>query len=162
MGLTCTTTRVAAWTGFTTNPAAAFQAQIENCMPQWCVKWVSTPIPSAGRDGNVSSRLSWRPVCCADGLPWTVHVRRTHAHAVISAARAGVTVRRVVKTCATRGLHRRGFDPSRRRKWTRKGSVLPLWNQGRLEAAIVYVVREQGEPMELFVHPHASRFIYET
>ena len=92
-------------------------------------------------------------------LLWTLHVRRTHVHAVISAARAGVTVRRVVKTCATRGLRRRGFDPSRRRKWTRKGSVVPLWNQVRLEAAIVYVVSEQGEPMELFVHPHASRFI---
>ena len=95
-------------------------------------------------------------------LPWTVHVRKTHVHAVISAARAGVTVRRAVKACATRGLHCSGLDRSRQRKWTRKGSVVHLWNQARLEAAIVYVVREQGEPMELFVHPHASRFICET
>ena len=95
-------------------------------------------------------------------LPWTVHVRKTHVHAVISAARAGATVRQAVKACATRGLHSRGFDLSRRRKWTRKGSVVPLWNQVRLEGAIVYVVREQGKPMELFVHPHASRFICEA
>ena len=92
-------------------------------------------------------------------LPWTVHVRRTHVHAVISAAEAAPAVRRSVKTYATRGLHRQGFDLARRRKWTRKGSVVFLWNQVRLEAAIVYVVREQGRPMELFVHPRASRFI---
>ena len=83
-------------------------------------------------------------------------------HAVISAAEAAPAVRRAVKTYATRGLHRQGFDLPRRRKWTRKGSVVFLWNQVRLEAAIVYVVREQGRPMELFVHPRASRFINQT
>ncbi len=68
-------------------------------------------------------------------------------------------MRRAVKTSATRALRRGGFDVARRRKWTRKGSIVHLWNRDRLEAAVIYVAAEQGQPLELFVHPRARKFV---
>ena len=55
------------------------------------------------------------------------------------------------KEYASRKLNRAGLDPVGRRRWTRHGSTRYLWTESQVEAAIHYVVYEQGEPMALFV-----------
>ena len=94
-------------------------------------------------------------------LPWTVHVRTTHVHAVISAPQPAKALRRAVKTLCHEGPAPRRFrcnptpqvDPQRKH-WVH------LWNRpDRLEAAVIYVAAEQGQPLELFVHPRARKFV---
>jgi hypothetical protein len=54
------------------------------------------------------------------------------------------------KVYASRALNRAGFDAPERKRWTRHGSTRKLWTHEDVEAAIHYVVHEQGEPMALF------------
>ncbi len=55
-----------------------------------------------------------------------------------------------LKAYASRSLAEQGFDPPDRRRWARHGSTRYLWTAERVEAAIQYVVQEQGEPMAVF------------
>ena len=54
------------------------------------------------------------------------------------------------KAYASRGLNDAGFDNRERKRWTRHGSTRKLWTWEAVEAAIHYVVREQGEPMAVW------------
>ena len=55
------------------------------------------------------------------------------------------------KAYCTRRLREAGFEPWRRHRWTEGGSKRYLWKPEQLQAAIRYVVDEQGEQMEVLV-----------
>jgi REP element-mobilizing transposase RayT len=91
---------------------------------------------------------SMRQVC--EYRQWDLiaaHVRTTHVHAVVSAGTTPEVVLHDFKAYATRSLNK--FEHSRRR-WTRHGSTRYLWTRSDVDAAADYVVRRQGEPMEVY------------
>jgi REP element-mobilizing transposase RayT len=79
------------------------------------------------------------------------HVRPRHVHLVVCGEADPDKMLDDYKAYATRRLKEAGFDRQRRRRWTEGGSTRFLWKPEQVEAAISYVVIEQGEPMEVFV-----------
>jgi REP element-mobilizing transposase RayT len=78
------------------------------------------------------------------------HVRTNHVHVVIHGDAAPERVMNDFKSYISRRLNEQGFDDGDRRRWTRHGSTRYLWRPEHVEAAIHYVVHEQGEPMAVF------------
>jgi len=78
------------------------------------------------------------------------HVRTTYVHAVVHALEAPEKIMSDLKAWASRKLNETGIDPERRKRWTRHGSTKYLWQPSHVEAAITYVISEQGEPMAVF------------
>ena len=78
------------------------------------------------------------------------HVRSTHVHFVVIADCVPEKVLNTVKCYASRNLNRDGFDCKGRKRWTRHGSTRFLWKEESVEQAVQYVIREQGEPMEIY------------
>src|SRR5689334_9482829 len=76
-----------------------------------------------------------------------VHVRTKHVHVVVQACADGDKVMNDFKAYASRHLNEAGFESRDRKRWTRHGSTRRLWTEAAVEAAIHYVVHEQGEPM---------------
>ncbi len=76
-----------------------------------------------------------------------IHIRTTHAHAVIAGDTAPERMLSDFKAYATRALRRELPETQRRRFWAQHGSTRYLWNNVSLRAAIDYVLHAQGEPM---------------
>jgi hypothetical protein len=55
-----------------------------------------------------------------------------------------------MKAYSSRALNDSKLDTPDRRRWARHGSTRYLWTGGAVQAAIRYVVYEQGEPMGVF------------
>ena len=90
-------------------------------------------------------------VCAYRG--WSLlaaHVRSNHVHVVVHAAVSPERVMNDLKAYASRQLNKQGLDAPGRKRWTRHGSMRYLWKPEQVEAAIQYVVHEQGEPMAVF------------
>ncbi len=89
-----------------------------------------------------------RDVCTYRGWELlAVHVRTNHVYVVVT---ADVTPERVMndfKAYASRALNRAGMDDQRERRWTRHGSTRYLNDLKNIEAAIEYVLEQQGERM---------------
>ncbi len=79
-----------------------------------------------------------------------VHVRTTHVHVVVHANQAPEKIMNDCKAYASRNLTAAGFEQPERKRWTRHGSTRYLWQPEHVEAAIRYVVDEQGEPMVVY------------
>ena len=76
-----------------------------------------------------------------------IHIRTTHVHAVLS---SNVAPERMLSDCkayATRALRSQIDGIQRRRYLAHHGSTRYLWNETSLNAAIQYVLEEQGEKM---------------
>jgi hypothetical protein len=69
---------------------------------------------------------------------------------VLTASVPPENVLRELKAYTSRALNAR-FG-AREKRWARHGSKIWLWDAHRLEQAIEYVVRGQGEPMVLYVN----------
>src|SRR5208337_582469 len=78
------------------------------------------------------------------------HVRTTHVHVVVTSTESPERVMNDFKGYASRGLNEAGFENAERKSWTRHGSTPYLWKPRDVEAAVHYVVHEQGEPMAVF------------
>ncbi len=78
------------------------------------------------------------------------HVRSNHVHVVVTVEVAPEKVLSALKSYASRALNRAGLDEPSTRRWTRHGSTRYLWKDSEVEAAIGYVVRDQGKPMAVF------------
>ena len=78
------------------------------------------------------------------------HVRTTHVHAVVQAACRPEKVMTDFKAYASRALTREGFDSANRKRWSRHGSTIYKWSEEDVESAVHYVIKEQGEPMEVY------------
>ncbi|UCG33913.1 MAG: transposase [Phycisphaerales bacterium] len=78
---------------------------------------------------------------------WAAHVRSKHVHVVVTAAEAPERVMKDLKAYASRALTRGAVDDCPGRRWTRHGSTRYINAQLSLDAAIDYVLNQQGEPM---------------
>lgn len=112
---------------------------------QSCQNMLQAPyiMRSAGERGAVRDaivglcrRRSWRL--------FALHVRTNQVHAVITAPGDPGRVMSDMKAGASRELTRGGFDDAKRRRWTRHGSTLHLFNQVALEDKIDYTLNRQG------------------
>ena len=57
-----------------------------------------------------------------------------------------------LKAYASRALNE--SENASPRRWAHHGSTKYLWNTDQLETALHYVIRQQGEPMALYVNPN--------
>ena len=78
------------------------------------------------------------------------HVRSNHVHCVIHAILQPEQIMNVIKSYASRHLNKVNLDGDRVHRWARHGSTRYLWKIAAVEAAIQYVVNEQGLPMSVF------------
>lgn len=82
---------------------------------------------------------------------WAVHVRSNHVHVVVTAPAANPEkVMSDFKAWASRRLREALAEPADRNRWTEHGSTRWVNTEETLEAAIKYVVEEQGEAMACF------------
>jgi REP element-mobilizing transposase RayT len=91
---------------------------------------------------EVSAHRRWRLLAA--------HIRTFHLHLIAHAECGPDKVMEDYKAYCTRRLREGGFEPTRRHHWTEGGSKRYLWKAEHLQAAIKYVVEEQGEPMVVF------------
>ena len=82
------------------------------------------------------------------------HVRSTHVHVVVRAEDKPEKVMNDFKSYASRELNNTGLDQKDRRRWARHGSTRWLHANKEVDAAIHYVLHEQGEPMAVFERPY--------
>lgn len=78
------------------------------------------------------------------------HVRSNHVHCVIHATIHPEQIMNTIKSYASRHLNKANFDSGRVNRWSRHGSTRYLWKETEVEAAINYVVNDQGLPMSVF------------
>jgi REP element-mobilizing transposase RayT len=79
-----------------------------------------------------------------------VHVRSTHVHLVVGADEAPERILTEVKAYASRALSQAGIEERTRKRWAHHGSTRYLWQPQHVNAAIEYVVHEQGKPMAIW------------
>jgi REP element-mobilizing transposase RayT len=83
-------------------------------------------------------------------IVWAVHVRSNHVHVVLTADCTPEKLMVDLKAWCSRRL-REAFDESADRdRWTQHGSTRYLNDETSFQAAVVYVLDEQGEPMERY------------
>lgn len=73
-----------------------------------------------------------------------LHVRTNHVHAVVGTDRDPGRAMSDMKASASRELTRTGFDDATRRRWTRHGSTLHLFNEEAVADKIDYTLNRQG------------------
>jgi REP element-mobilizing transposase RayT len=92
-----------------------------------------------------------REVCLHRG--WgllAAHVRTNHVHVIVEAEVQPEKVMNDFKRYASRRLSQLGFEQPERKRWARHGSTRWLWKDEDVQAAIRYVLEEQGEPMGVY------------
>jgi REP element-mobilizing transposase RayT len=93
---------------------------------------------------------SFAETCAARG--WALlalHVRTEHVHLVIQGATMPERIMRDLKAYASRRLSDSLGEPSGIQRWARHGSTRDLWKVESVQAAVKYVVEEQGRTMEV-------------
>ena len=94
---------------------------------------------------------SLQEVCSCRG--WTLlaaHIRTNHVHVVSTANCKPEQVMNAMKAYSSRALNKYELEGGDRRRWARHGSTRYLWTRDAVQAAVHYVVWEQGEPMEVY------------
>jgi REP element-mobilizing transposase RayT len=81
---------------------------------------------------------------------WAVHVRSNHVHVVITADCKPEKVMADLKAWCSRRLREACEESSDRDRWTQQGSTRYLNDEKAFDAAVNYVIGDQGDPMELF------------
>jgi REP element-mobilizing transposase RayT len=76
-----------------------------------------------------------------------VHVRTNHVHIVLCTDQDPGRVMSDIKARASRELTRAGFDDENRKRWTRHGSALHLFDAETVDEKIDYTLHRQGRPM---------------
>jgi REP element-mobilizing transposase RayT len=79
------------------------------------------------------------------------HIRTNHVHTIVEANVRPEVIMTELKLYASRELNRLSPDQSKRKRWSRHGSTRWLWKDDDVQAALQYVVEQQGKPMALFV-----------
>src|SRR5688500_11587810 len=78
---------------------------------------------------------------------WAVNARTNHGHAVVTANCHSKKVRSTLKAYATRNMRKEGCWNSGKSPWAAQGSRISLWDEDDRNAATVYVLYDQGEPL---------------
>jgi len=92
-----------------------------------------------------------KEVCVYRGwILFAAHVRSRHIHAVVQADARPEKVMSDFKAYASRRLNRDGFESKCRKRWARHGSTKYKWTWQEVQNTMNYVLRKQGEPMEVY------------
>jgi REP element-mobilizing transposase RayT len=96
------------------------------------------------RDAIVAlcQRKAWRLLA--------LHVRTNHVHIVVSVDRDPGRVMSDMKACASAASTRAGLGDSSRKRWTRRGSTLHLFDTAAVADKIDYTLNRQGTPMAFY------------
>ncbi len=79
-----------------------------------------------------------------------VHVRSNHVHVVVAVDRDAGRVMSDMKGRASRNLSLAGFDDSTRKRWTRHGSTLHLFDAATIADKVDYTLNRQGYQMSTY------------
>lgn len=79
-----------------------------------------------------------------------VHVRSNHVHVVVDVDRDPGRAMSDMKAQASRALTLAGFDDAARKRWTRHGSTLHLFDEATVEDKIDYTLNQQGAAMAIY------------
>jgi REP element-mobilizing transposase RayT len=79
-----------------------------------------------------------------------LHVRTNHVHVVLDVDRDPGRAMSDMKARASRALTRAGFDDATRKRWTRHGSTLHLFDETTVADKIDYTLNRQGPPMSFY------------
>ena len=79
-----------------------------------------------------------------------VHVRSNHVHVVLEADVRPEKAMTQFKAYASRALNGLGW---REKRWAHHGSTRYLWEAREVDAAVDYVVHQQGPAMAVYVNP---------
>lgn len=90
----------------------------------------------------LSEKKGWRLLA--------LHVRSNHVHGVVSVNRDPGRVMSDMKARASRALMRAGLGDSIRKRWTRHGSTLHLFDAAAVADKIDYTLNRQGRPMAFY------------
>ncbi|QOV87584.1 transposase [Humisphaera borealis] len=78
------------------------------------------------------------------------HVRTNHVHVVMSVDRDPGRVMSDLKSRASRALTKAGFDDADRKRWTRHGSTLHLFDEASVADKVDYTLNQQGEMLAFY------------
>lgn len=81
---------------------------------------------------------------------FAANVRTTHAHIVASASDRPELMMNSFKAYSTRELRKMGLIDHGQKVWARHGSTRYLWTQQHVEAAVEYVLYDQGGELPAF------------
>jgi REP element-mobilizing transposase RayT len=81
---------------------------------------------------------------------YALHVRTNHVHGIVEANAQPRQILHDWKAYATRLLRTEGEDLAGRILWTHGGSARRITKHEDLTGAVDYVLRRQGEPMEIY------------
>jgi REP element-mobilizing transposase RayT len=79
-----------------------------------------------------------------------VHVRSNHVHVVVISDRDPGRLMSDLKAAASRKLNKVGFENAERKRWTRHGSTLYLFDEAAVADKVDYTLNRQGRPMAVF------------
>jgi len=79
-----------------------------------------------------------------------IHARTNHVHVVVCAAGDPGRVMSDMKARASRALTKGGFDDDTRKRWTRHGSTLHLFDEAIVADKIDYTLNRQGRAMSRY------------
>jgi REP element-mobilizing transposase RayT len=78
---------------------------------------------------------------------WALNVRTNHVHVVVTANCSSKQARAALKANATRAMRESKCWNGNKSPWARRGSRRKLFTEKQLNAAIDYVLYDQGEPL---------------
>jgi REP element-mobilizing transposase RayT len=81
---------------------------------------------------------------------WAAHVRTKHVHVAVTAECRPEKVMVDLKAWCSRRLREACNESSDRDRWTQHRSTRYLNNEESFNAAVKYVIEDQGKPMELY------------
>src|SRR4051812_7600556 len=80
-----------------------------------------------------------------------MHIRSNHVHLVVQGASTPERMLNDFKSYASRRISKQLNESRKLKRWTRHGSTRYLWNVASVEAAVKYVIEEQGDQLEVVV-----------
>ncbi len=86
------------------------------------------------------------------------HVRKTHLQTVLHANHSPERVGSDLTSYGSRRLNEAGFDHAERKRWAGHQSNPYLWEVDAVQAAIRYTLHQQGEAMQMYLHPELRAF----
>ncbi len=81
---------------------------------------------------------------------YAAHVRTNHVHVVLWSNEKAERILNKIKAYASRALNESDIDHGKVKRWSRHGSTRYLWGSKFINAAMRYVVEDQGKVMGLF------------
>jgi len=129
----------------------AFRLPVDPVLESLELTQMRQPPYELGADARRSVLETIKEVCAyRSWLLLAAHIRSAHVHLVVRAHAAPERVMNDCKAYASRNLNVIEAEPRDRKRWARHGSNKYLWRVEDVEAAIRYVVEEQGEPMAVY------------